>query len=198
MADAKLRKRAGIFPLFCRVWRHGRRWERFFLVMFITSYVSDPSIFVVGFVSWPFEVLFCYVLAAVSPAAYMGAMLEALYSLPILQEGYRRGWWGRDEAYHEELMRYLEICGKRGRAPGAVRWAMVAWGAYCLLMAGAIYFGFALLPVLGPWTPYLFSAVALPLVIGLSIADRWRERSSFREANRRGFRLRELRPAKRA
>ncbi len=198
MTEPKLRERAGILPLFRLIWHHGGPRERFFLLMFLITYVLVPLIFALGILaSWPFEVLFSYVLAAVTSAAYIGAMLEALYSLRVLQEGHRRGWWGRDEAYHMELMRFLESCGEGGLAPGVARWAILAWGAYYLLMAGAIYFAFALLPVLGPWTPYAFSAIALPVVIGLSIADRWRVRNAFREANRRGFYLYELRLAKR-
>jgi len=144
---------------------------------------------------WPFEVQMSFVLAVTTYGAIMDSTLAPLYSDRVLKEILRRGWWGEETPYFEEMARFLEDHGQRGLPPGAFRWAFLNWGIYYSMWVVAVAFSFAVLGILGGWTPFAFAALATPLFLFLYVSNGRRVKALYREARDYGFRLDELSPS---
>jgi len=178
--------------------RHGGPWERgFFLLIVLGTPALVLIVLAIGelIVRWPFEVLMSYVLAVASVGAYRDAFNDPIYSVRVLREAFHRlrlrahDLQAGEEAYYAELIRYLVAEGDDGAPPGSRRWALLNYAAYCLMLGSAVAFAFAVLPLLGPWTPYAFAGLDAVVAGSFFVAHRRRVRGLLEEAGKRGYRL---------
>lgn len=157
------------------IWKHGGRWERFFLCLFLLIYVIVPVAHV-G-IAWgvlksalPLEVLLSFFIAFASYGAFNDALIAGLINADFILEGLRLRLFASHERLFEEMARFQTIHGEDGRIPGAAKWALSYWSVYFCLMGLSVVFTLELVPVFGLWTPLLFAAIAAPVAAGCFLA----------------------------
>lgn len=179
-------------------WRHGGPWERLFVVLLNFGVVHFIAVCLfVAYMSsragWPIELVWCVALAGILFPPFQQAFFVPLMSPQAIREGIRRGIADGTEQYYEILAKYKELFGHSGQLPGDRAWAGLYWTIFHSKLYVAILVGSFLIPQFGDLTPFVYAGLDLPVSFVLVGLTRLRHKTQFLEAQRRGFRLLELR-----
>ncbi len=179
------------------IWRNGGRWERFFLLVGVFTYLFLPTATL--WMGWqifggtfPYEAFFSFALAATTYGAFHETFSMALFNAKSFRQFIEEGRVHPHEDYYEEFVRYLEHETRRGLFPGAVSWSLLFWAVYYGMMAVAIPITFAFPANLRIVAPVVLAAAYAAIVLPCWIAWQFHRRSVSREMDRKGYRLSEL------
>ena len=156
------------------IWNSGGKIARAFVILFLAAMTTVLSIAVFMLLDkgLPFEVFFTWGIAVATAGAFQNAFFRPFYPSSVIEEFIRRGWGEPDKAgYYRELATYVRRQGKGGLWPGDVMWTLGDYAIYLGLIAGSVAFASVSLPVLGPWTPYVFAVIAAPVALACWLAD---------------------------
>jgi hypothetical protein len=182
-------------------WRYGALRERSFLLIYLTFIASTVGLTIVtGFMivqgNWPAVAMVTFFMAVSALPAFEQPFMANLYSASYLREGVKQGWLpdAKNHAFYLELSRYKETFGTSGSPPAELRWGITYWLIYFATIAGSIVLTIALYPVVGDLAWLVFAAIEVPVALACYVLYGRNTTKEFKEAERLGFRLWELRP----
>jgi hypothetical protein len=182
-------------------WRYGGPKERFFAVFIPVAPLISVGVafgFIISGMSVDedIQVLFAVLGMVAAWPSVMSALYDSAYSEEWHRQAMERGWIRANEReYYKELMRFRAECGSGGHSPGQMKWGFAYAVAYVAVSVTATPLVLLLYPSLGhsAFVPVLFGTIISFLVLGIGYSAHVQH--LFRDAETKGYRLRELRRA---